>query len=45
MQMDPRFTDVFGELTGINLGDLQKNREATEEKDEENKKKFAERQA
>lgn len=26
MQMDPRFTDVFGELTGINLGDMAQAR-------------------
>ena len=35
MQMDPRFMDVFKELTGIDLGEVQENRAKQEEQSEE----------
>ncbi len=33
MQMDPRFTDVFSELTGINLNDMAENKQKYDEQD------------
>jgi hypothetical protein len=35
MQMDPRFMDVFKELTGIDLQDVQESRAKQEEQTEE----------
>lgn len=32
MQKDPRFMDVFKELTGIDIGDMQEQRAKNEEK-------------
>lgn len=37
MQMDPRFTDVFSELTGINLGDMAENKQKYEQQTEAQK--------
>ena len=31
MQMDPRFMDVFKELTGVDLGDIKENNVKQEE--------------
>jgi len=39
MQMDPRFTDVFGALTGINMDDMAENRAKYEANQEELSKK------
>lgn len=35
--MDPRFTDVFSELTGINLNDMAENKQKYEQQDAANK--------
>ena len=49
MQMDPRFMDVFKELTGIDMGDMQeqkaKNDDMSEEAIKANKETEAKRQA
>ncbi len=39
MQMDPRFMDVFKELTGIDLMDMQSQQMKQKEQTEELKKK------
>lgn len=39
MQMDPRFTDVFGALTGINMDDMAENRAKHEANQEDLSKK------
>jgi hypothetical protein len=45
MQMDPRFMDVFKELTGLDLGKMQEERAKNDDKTEEMKKQAAENQA
>jgi len=39
MQKDPRFMDVFKELTGIDLGEMQEQRAKNEEMRADNEKK------
>jgi stress-induced-phosphoprotein 1 len=45
MQMDPRFMDVFKELTGLDLGKMQEERSKNEVKTEDMEKQAAENQA
>jgi len=39
MQMDPRFMDIFKELTGIDLMDVQENQMKNKDRTEEMRKK------
>ena len=45
MQKDPRFMDVFKELTGIDIGDMQEQRAKNEEKKADADKKYYEQDA
>lgn len=42
MQKDPRFMDIFKEITGIDLMEMQSDQMKAKEKQEENKKKAEE---
>ena len=39
MQTDPRIMDIFKELTGIDLGDMQENQSKNKDKQEDFMKK------
>jgi len=38
MQMDPRYMDIFKELTGIDLGNMQENMARGKDREEANQK-------
>ena len=42
MQHDPRFAEVFGELTGIDLGALREQKRKDEEEEKKDAAKFEE---
>ena len=40
MQMDPRYMDIFKELTGIDIGNMQEEAAKNKDRDEDSKKRF-----